>query len=341
MSQLFVRLFNRGLLKQLVCTPSLIEGVNTIAKNVCIFDKTIDGRKNLNAFEFQNIRGRAGRMFQHYVGRIFLFNRPPDQQPFKLSVPAFEETEDAPDEMILQLRGPHTPEFAESRRVAIARDRILSERTLTNWSKYGVDNLEELAFAVWMRLEEGDLSLLWSGFGRYEEIKETYEFLWRNFRFAKENVTAGQFVHFINCFRRIGNVRRTLDHLIESGEGRFDRVRTIEGLFACLRGAEYTFANVLLCLQDIVRDVAQDMGSIENQVNESLDYSYFARELQNWFLPGALRGLDEYGVPLPLIIKYQHVLPSVDADAAMRQLRNMVETKTIVGIEAAIVRSAL
>ena len=172
MSQLFVRLFNRGLLKQLICTSSLIEGVNTVAKNVCIFDKTIDGRKHLSSFEFQNIRGRAGRMFQHYVGRIFMFNAAPEEELLKLEIPAFGNLANAPDEMILRLRDVGVPQRFVERRAAIAKDRILSEWVLAKWGKYGIENLEELALAVWTRLEEGEFSLLWNGFGRYGEVRE-------------------------------------------------------------------------------------------------------------------------------------------------------------------------
>ena len=83
------------------------------------------------------------------------------------------------------------------------------------------------------------------------------------------------------------------------------------------------------------------MGDIEARVTESLDYSFFARELQNWFLTGTLRGLDEYGVPLPLILKYENFIRQDTVDEAARRLRTMVEDKRIVGVEAAIIRNSL
>ena len=55
-----VRLFNEGKLKILVCTSTLIEGVNTAAKHVIIYDNKI-ARANLDYFTFRNIQGRSGR----------------------------------------------------------------------------------------------------------------------------------------------------------------------------------------------------------------------------------------------------------------------------------------
>jgi len=56
LAQYSVRCFNEGRLKFLVCTSTLIEGVNTKAKNVIIFDNVI-GRKKYDYFTFNNIRG--------------------------------------------------------------------------------------------------------------------------------------------------------------------------------------------------------------------------------------------------------------------------------------------
>ncbi|MGQ0445650.1 MAG: DEAD/DEAH box helicase [Beijerinckiaceae bacterium] len=72
----FVRLFNTGEVPILICTSTLIEGVNTAAKSVLVYDKQID-RKDYDFFTFSNIKGRAGRLGQHHVGSVYLFHAPP------------------------------------------------------------------------------------------------------------------------------------------------------------------------------------------------------------------------------------------------------------------------
>ena len=65
----------------------------------------------------------------------------------------------------------------------------------------------------------------------------------------------------------------------------------IDQCFNFLRGAEYTFPQVLRALNDVIDAVA----------GEGLaNYRVYAAQLQNFFLPGELRALDEFGVPLPL-----------------------------------------
>ncbi|NJO55961.1 MAG: DEAD/DEAH box helicase [Rhodospirillales bacterium] len=51
-----VRFFNEGRIQFLVCTSTLIEGVNTKAKNVIIFDNKI-AKQKLDYFTFNNIKG--------------------------------------------------------------------------------------------------------------------------------------------------------------------------------------------------------------------------------------------------------------------------------------------
>ena len=62
---------NSGL-NSLISTSSLIEGVNTSAKNVIIWSiKSGQGNNNLTSLSYKNIKGRAGRMFKHFVGNVY------------------------------------------------------------------------------------------------------------------------------------------------------------------------------------------------------------------------------------------------------------------------------
>lgn len=62
--------FNNGPFDMLFCTSTIIEGVNTKAKNMVILNKT-KGRDRLTPFDIKNIKGRAGRYYHNFIGRIF------------------------------------------------------------------------------------------------------------------------------------------------------------------------------------------------------------------------------------------------------------------------------
>src|SRR5262249_5342424 len=98
----FVRMFNEKTLPILVCTSTLIEGVNTAAKSVLIYDKTIS-RENYDYFTYSNIKGRAGRLGQHHVGRVYLFNAPPGAEEVEVSAPLFGDLDDVPDEFVVHI----------------------------------------------------------------------------------------------------------------------------------------------------------------------------------------------------------------------------------------------
>ena len=79
LSQIQVRLFEKNQsLKQIVSTSSIIEGVNTSAENVIIFSNKL-GKPAYDYFTYKNIVGRSGRMFKHFVGKVYLLDSPPTE----------------------------------------------------------------------------------------------------------------------------------------------------------------------------------------------------------------------------------------------------------------------
>lgn len=77
LSQIQIKLFeaNEGL-KNIISTSSIIEGVNTSAENVIVWSNK-NGRSLLNDFTYKNIIGRGGRMFRHFIGKIYILEPPP------------------------------------------------------------------------------------------------------------------------------------------------------------------------------------------------------------------------------------------------------------------------
>ena len=85
-----IRYFNDNKLTYLFCTNTIIEGVNTSAKNVIFYDNKI-GNKDVDYFDYSNIRGRAGRLMEHYVGRIINLKRPPEKENISIDIPLIDQ----------------------------------------------------------------------------------------------------------------------------------------------------------------------------------------------------------------------------------------------------------
>lgn len=78
-------------IKYLFCTSTIIEGVNTSAKNIIYFDAK-KGSNIVDYFDYSNINGRAGRMMVHYIGKIYNFNPPPEKSNIIIDIHFFSKT---------------------------------------------------------------------------------------------------------------------------------------------------------------------------------------------------------------------------------------------------------
>lgn len=66
---------------KLLCTSSLLEGVNTSAKNIIITRpsrRKNDTTDNFTAFDFYNLVGRTGRLYKHLIGNAYYIKGPKD-----------------------------------------------------------------------------------------------------------------------------------------------------------------------------------------------------------------------------------------------------------------------
>lgn len=66
--------FNKGTFDVLFCTSTIVEGVNTDAQNMIILNPT-KGSKRLTPFDIKNIKGRAGRYYHCFIGRVFYMSK--------------------------------------------------------------------------------------------------------------------------------------------------------------------------------------------------------------------------------------------------------------------------
>lgn len=85
---------------KMLCTATLLEGVNTTAKNIIITKPARGNGTPFDAFDFYNLVGRTGRLFKHYLGKAFYIKGPNDRPYIKneaLKSIEFELTSDSID----------------------------------------------------------------------------------------------------------------------------------------------------------------------------------------------------------------------------------------------------
>ncbi|RWH74827.1 DEAD/DEAH box helicase [Mesorhizobium sp.] len=289
LAQYQIALFNDGLIDNILCTSSMIEGVNTKAKNVIIYDNYISTDK-LDRFTFDNIKGRAGRMFQHFIGKVFLFGDAPLGEDLEVEIPLFNGFDNAPDEIIASMPVDVLGPSAGRRRDSLLRRSSLSPDLLRRWARYGIDGLNNLAEELADRSQ--DPLVAWSGQGSFDEMEATFDLIWRHLDFSKHNIRSGrQAAFYATRLRSASSIREFLEELSRSADPLKFQIEIDDGL-NFLRAAEFTLPQVLMALQDI---------AVEMKV-ASLDYSILCGRLPMWFFSRDYQSFEESGVPFPTAV---------------------------------------
>jgi len=77
---------NNETYNRMLCTATLLEGVNTSAKNIIITKpsrKSNDIGEHFTTFDFYNLVGRTGRLHQYYIGEAYYIKSTSDPEFFK------------------------------------------------------------------------------------------------------------------------------------------------------------------------------------------------------------------------------------------------------------------
>lgn len=76
-------LYRSGVIKNIVCTTTLLEGVNLPAENIIVITDKKGITEILAPFEFGNLIGRAGRLSSHIYGSVYCIETDDDQWALK------------------------------------------------------------------------------------------------------------------------------------------------------------------------------------------------------------------------------------------------------------------
>jgi hypothetical protein len=323
LQQFVTRAFNAGKLDVLVCTSTLIEGVNTTAKNVVVYDHRI-GDRALDYFTFQNIRGRSGRMGHHFVGRVYIFADPPPPKQLHIDVPVVTQSELAPDGLLLQLDPRELSEAAWARVRQFHEQSVIPLRVLRD--NRGVPPANQLNLALHIRKNAERLHPLlnWrTATPRAEQVNTACELIW-NFllpgRAPRGARTHRQLAFFIRRFSAEPDIRALIEAEIANqrelneSSGPDEAVETV--LDFLRNWANYHFPRYLMALSRIQAVVYMDLDLPGG------DYSSYAGQVENYFRAPGVAALDEYGIPLQIGKKLEGLLPDVsDLDGAIASLK--------------------
>lgn len=346
-----IQYFNEGGLKYLFCTNTIIEGVNTSAKNVVIYDSKI-GTRPIDYFDYSNIRGRAGRLMRHYVGNVINLQKPPVKEEMNVDFPFFEQ-DPISSEVLVNLeekdvknvndnverysrfsqKDPELKSILINNGVSIEGQEIILERLLIDLQvPIRRDTI------IWKKID-GKL---------YERLKYLFELCWNNLTTESERKRLGSKEWVVNkvvssCYQTSINqmIEKDIEYrakkLAEEKKVSFSSTeemftlfpremqergdKIIENLFAFQKNwLQYRAPKWINVVDSLQKYATKTLGLPQG------DYSYVAEMIENEFVQNGLRILLEYGIPQSALKKIELVLQSLGVDVRRLSEDEVVET---------------
>jgi hypothetical protein len=299
-----VRLFNDGTLSWLIVTSTLIEGVNTAAKNIIIVDNKI-AKRNLDFFTYSNICGRSGRMFKHFVGKVLVYGDPPAERTKVVDIPAYSQGPDTPLSLLIQLPWSELTAASRERLQPYYQQQIVSLDTIRAASGIDPQVILDVANTLHRDPRGWSARLTWTGRPTYDQLTTVCGFIFQlsGSHFRGGASSGAQLARRIDLIRQHhGQIRPLADAQMQFARSKADEA--VEDVLDFIREwALHLFPRLRMVLQTIGEDVFHRYDLPAG------DYKHYAGAVEALFRPPMLTTLEEYGLPAPLSARLQRFLP--------------------------------
>lgn len=312
LSQIQIKLFDEEEgLNWLVSTSSIIEGVNTSAENVVLWSNK-NGNAKINDFTYKNIIGRGGRMFKHFIGKIFILEAPPASENTQLEL---EMSDDVM--MSISDEGQKSELTKEQLALLLAfkddMNSLLGENVYQELKDNGMLESCKATTIRDIAIEIRDTNK-WNGIGylNSNEPNDWDRFLY-NALLIKPGVWGVEYRKFISFVKILSkNWECTIPELLNELEvvdiG-------IDDFFKLEKKVTFDLASVFGDINELNKSINK---------NDSIDISSFVLKLSSAFLPKRVYQLEEYGFPR-MISKKLHAIGLVNFEDPELTLESAID----------------
>ena len=304
-----VDLFNNKKIQFLVCTSTIIEGVNTVAENVIIYDNR-NGIYSIDRFTHNNIKGRAGRMKVHFVGNVFCLEETPKQTLASktVDVPLGLLTLDSPYNLLAGIQPEHIDQKVRNNFEEYKRRSNYPSSLLSDHPTFKAEVLES-AWSYIKDLPKQDFKLLCQkGFPDAKTMKLLSKLLKLiaspslskcNLHFEESDELGIRLSKYIYAESHQEYLSDRIDWLQNNSPGKISISDGIDRELKIIRNIfGFTVPKVLFLIEDIVNLVCEEKGK-----ELTADFGAIATILENNHLPSNFSALEEMGIPIQTLAK--------------------------------------
>lgn len=280
LSQIQVKLFEEtNGLQTIISTSSLIEGINIPAKNLILWNNK-KATSNLDSFTYKNILGRSGRMFQYFVGRVFLLEKPPKENEEVLDIEINIDSMVGDENIQQELPSDKQEEIQNFREQLI---KIIGKKSYEKLRKFPkFNNNKNIIIEIAKLLVDSSLNP--RAFSYLLDNKPDEWFLLNTMAKISQFHIQGNSTHLnmVDLIKQISfNWQRDIPTLLQEMNVSLETFFEVENHISFKISSLFADMNILaqvLCLS-------------------SVDISPFVTRLSNAFLPSVVFTLEEFGLP--------------------------------------------
>ncbi|MFA5084048.1 MAG: DEAD/DEAH box helicase [Candidatus Paceibacterota bacterium] len=307
LSSSIVDSFNNEKIRYLFCTSTLIEGVNTSAKNVVLLDR-MKGPKPIDYFDFKNIAGRTGRMNRHFVGRVFQFHKEPTPMEIDVDIPLFTQ-KNATVELLVQIDPKDIKQVAEKKLEKFRQLDPKVQELIRRNKGVPIEGQLEILELLEKNIDTNYSLMHWKGFPKYNQLNYIIALGWTHLRQKGESnggvrspaqlatLTLQYCKH--KSARVLIKMNYESEYWIKEIPNNDERLQeTINMILqATQHWLNYKLPKLLVVMSELQKYVCEKKGL------EPGDYTVLATTVENSFVPKYLAVLLEYGIPSSAINK--------------------------------------
>ncbi|MUK25717.1 helicase-related protein [Aliivibrio fischeri] len=321
-----VELFNTKQIKFLICTSTMIEGVNTSAENIIIYDNR-NGNPKIDSFTHKNISGRAGRMGQYLVGNVFCLEELPPQESQIVKLPLGQQDEESPINLLASIQPEHLSELSSKNLTQFAKYSDVPIEIVRKHASYNVETLEK-AYEVITELSitEMDQIALVTKPKKYQlelltsfiKTVENRALARQQLHFEDNDELYNRLSYYIYADSYTAYIKKQVDYIYQSREGKDMRSDATDRELNIVRNIfKHAVARALSLLEDLLN---YEFKSLD--LHPKANLGWLIHIFENSHLPSSFSALEEMGIPIETLEKLvTPKLSEIDIDTLIRYLR--------------------
>lgn len=321
LSQIQVKLFEeRDGLDRMISTSSIIEGVNTSAQNIVLWSNR-SGNVKIDDFTYKNIIGRGGRMFKHFVGKIFILEKPPTEIPTQLELEMPDELLGVFDEETTGI-ALTTQQMAKIAEYQAKIEEIIGSENWNDFRRNAVFQTSSSSLIVRIATEVRDNKSGLRGLGYLNssdpEQWDSSLYMLINLQPGGWGIEYSKYVAFVKILSKNWEltIPELLDELSEYDIG-------VDRFFELERNTAFKLASIL-----------GDVATMYNRVNSGspIDLTRAISKFSHAFLPTVVYQLEEYGLPR-MISRKLHLAGIFDFENTDNDVHGIIDSFRRLGLE--------